>query len=104
MTKRRDVLPFRATFESPGTSRAGTRIGWLTPYELEILRSEVRSAGSGAQLDLFVPARSSEEGLSWVRSELEPLRRAGIEVALKRDAAWEFREVQPKSRTRARRS
>jgi len=70
-------------------------MGWLTPYEVEILRSEARRAGPGAQLDLFLPARASEEGVAWVRSELEPLRTAGIGVAVKRDSAWEFREIDP---------
>lgn len=104
MRKRREVLPFRSTLGSPGSTRVGNRIGWLTPYEVEILRSEVRSAGSGAQLDLFVPAAASEEGLAWVRSEFEPLRRAGIEVVLKRDAAWDYREAEPASRGRVRRA
>ena len=86
------VLPFRATFESPGGSRRGRRMGWLTRYEVEILRSEARNGGTGSQLELFVPAGASDDGVAWVRSELEGLRRAGIGVAVKRDAAWEFRD------------
>ena len=100
--KGRGCLPFRASLGITGSPRPGSRVGWLTPYEVEILRSEARRAGPGAQLDLFLPARASEEGVAWVRSELEPLRAVGIEVAVKRDSAWEFREVDPAPRAVAR--
>lgn len=97
------VFPFRATFGATDGSSAGCRMGWLTLYEVEILRSEARRAGAGTQLELFVPARSSDEGLEWVRAELDPLRRDGVRVSVKRDAAWEFRSVSS-STTRLRRA
>lgn len=98
------ILPFRATFGSARAADVRTRVGWLTPYEVEMLRSEARSVGSGAQLELFVPAGASEDGVTWVRSELEALRRSGIGVAVKRDAAWEFRDIEAGSGRRVRRT
>ncbi|MFM8412600.1 MAG: hypothetical protein ACKOCT_20300 [Alphaproteobacteria bacterium] len=97
------VLPFRAKVGAADGLPAGRRMGWLTPYEVEILRSEARRSGAGTQLELFVPARSSDEGVDWVRAELDSLRRDGVRVSVKRDAAWEFRSL-PSSASRSRRA
>lgn len=69
------------------------RTGWLTPYEVETLFSDAMWAGHGARLDVAVPARTSEDGLAWIRSRFDRLRTRGIGVRVRRDADWEFRDV-----------
>ena len=44
------------------------RTGWLTPYEVETLFSDALWAGRGSRLDVRVPARTSEAGVTWIRA------------------------------------
>lgn len=69
------------------------RTGWLTPYEVETLFSDAMWAGQGSKLDVAVPARTSEDGLAWIRSRFDRLRTRGIGVQVRRDNSWEFRDV-----------
>ncbi len=88
------VFPFRARLDKRGNATMRSeRTGWLTPYEVETLFSDAMWAGHGARLDVAVPARTSEDGLAWIRSRFERLQGRGIGVRVRRDAAWEFRDV-----------
>ncbi len=88
------VFAFRARLEKRGVARAGReRSGWLTPYEVDTLFSDALWAGQGANLDVCVPARATDEALAWVRSRFERLQKQGIRVRVRRDDAWEFRDV-----------
>ncbi len=88
------VFPFRARLDKrgPATMRS-ERTGWLTPYEVETLFSDAMWAGHGAELDVAVPAKTSEDGLAWIRSRFDRLRMRGIGVRVRRDSTWEFRDV-----------
>lgn len=74
-------------------SQRSERTGWLTPYEVETLFSDALWAGHGARLEVSVPARTSEEGLAWIRSRFDRLRMRGIGVRVRRDDAWAYRET-----------
>lgn len=87
------VFPFRANLA--GGEQAGKlaqRGGWLTPYEVETLFADAMWAGRGAQLDVSVPARTSDAGVAWIRGRFDPLRKRGIGVRVHRDEAWIFRD------------
>jgi hypothetical protein len=85
------VFPFRSNLTGrEGNGRMAHRMGWLTPYELETLCADALWAGGGAQLDVTVPARTSDLGLAWVRDRFDGLRKRGIAVRVRRDEAWVF--------------
>lgn len=69
------------------------RTGWLTPYEVETLFSDAMWAGHGAKLDVAVPAKTSEDGLAWIRSRFDRLRTRGVGVRVRRDLGWHFKDV-----------
>ena len=84
------VFPFRAQLaKGPGSLRS-ERTGWLTPYEVETLFSDALWSGRGSQLELRVPARTSEAGVDWIRQRFDRLRKRGIGVRVRRDETWTF--------------
>lgn len=86
------VFPFRAQLaKGPGNARS-ERTGWLTPYEVETLFSDALWSGHGSQLELRVPARTSEAGVDWIRQRFDRLRKRGIGVRVRRDESWTFDE------------
>lgn len=88
------VFPFRARLDKRGVARMRSeRSGWLTPYEVETLFSDAVWAGQGAKLDVEVPARTSEDGLAWIRARFDRLRTRGIGVQVRRDLAWDFKDL-----------
>ena len=91
------VFPFRARLDKRGAAEMrrmrSERTGWLTPYEVETLFSDAMWAGQGASLEVSVPARTSDDGLAWVRARFDRLRRRGIGVRVRRDEDWRFRDV-----------
>ena len=86
------VFPFRAQLAKGAGSQRSERTGWLTPYEVETLFSDALWAGRGSQLDLRVPARTSEAGVNWIRQRFDRLRKRGIGVNVRRDDSWSFNE------------
>ena len=86
------LFPFRAQLERNQGSMRSERTGWLTPYEVETLFSDALWAGRGSRLDVRVPARISEEGVSWIRERFDRLRNRGIGVSVRRDESWIFRD------------
>jgi hypothetical protein len=86
------VFPFRAQLAKGAGSHRSERTGWLTPYEVETLFSDALWAGSGSQLDLCVPARTSDAGVDWIRQRFDRLRKRGIGVRVRRDDSWTFTE------------
>jgi hypothetical protein len=87
------VFPFRAQLAKGTGSQRSERTGWLTPYEVETLFADALWAGRGAQLELRVPARTSDAGVDWIRQRFDRLRKRGIGVRVRRDDAWTFNEV-----------
>ena len=88
------VFPFRAHLGGrDGGGKVSQRVGWLTPYEVETLCADALWVGKGAQLDVTVPARTSEAGVAWVRDRFDGLRKRGIGVRVRRDDAWTFQAV-----------
>ncbi len=88
------VFPFRATLERTVPEGARSqRSGWLTPYEVETLYTDALWAGRGARLEVSVPARTSEEGLGWIRDRFDRLSKRGVGVRVRRDESWEFRDL-----------
>ena len=97
--KEQKVFPFRARLEKRGVaSMPSERAGWLTRYEVENLVSDAMWAGHGAKLEVSVPARTSEDGLGWIRNRFEGLRGRGIGVRVHRDETWEFRDIENRRR------
>lgn len=87
------VFPFRANLAGGGPGpRLSQRVGWLTPYEVETLFADALWAGRGAQLDVAVPALTSDAGVAWVRDRFDRLRKRGIGVRVRRDDGWVFRD------------
>lgn len=88
------VFPFRANLAGSATGgKLSQRGGWLTPYEVETLFSDALWAGRGAQLDVAVPARTSDAGVAWIQGRFDRLRKRGIGVRVHRDEAWSFQEA-----------
>ena len=86
------VFPFRAQLAKGTGSHRTERTGWLTPYEVETLFSDALWAGHGSQLELRVPARTSDAGVDWIRGRFDRLRKRGIGVSVRRDESWRFNE------------
>ena len=88
------VFPFRAHL-ARGTAGATRpeRAGWLTPHEVDTLFADALWAGHGSQLDVAVPAMTSEAGVTWIRERFDRLRKRGIGVRVHRDAAWHYGEA-----------
>jgi len=86
------VFPFRAQLERGHGSVRSERTGWLTPYEVETLFADALWAGRGARLDVRVPARISDDSVSWIRQRFDRLRHRGIGVSVRRDESWVFRD------------
>ncbi len=86
------VFPFRARLAKGQSTVRSERTGWLTPYEVETLFSDALWAGRGSHLDVRVPARISDDGVSWIRERFARLRKRGIDVSVRRDATWSFRD------------
>lgn len=87
------VFPFRANLAGGDAGgRLSQRVGWLTPYEVETLFADAMWAGRGAQLDLAVPAKTSDAGVAWISTRFERLRKRGIGVRVHRDDAWDLQE------------
>lgn len=86
------VFPFRAQLAKGPGLQPSERTGWLTPYEVDMLFSDALWAGRGSQLELRVPARTSESGVNWIRQRFERLRKRGIGVRVRRDESWSFDE------------
>lgn len=85
------VFPFRAQLaKGQGGQQRSERTGWLTPYEVETLFSDALWAGRGSRLDVRVPARTSEDGMNWIRQRFDRLRKRGIGVSVRRDESWSF--------------
>lgn len=57
--------------------------GALTPYDLETIAGETRSATPGARLVVVLPAGSAREDVALVRVRLAPLRRRGLRVLVR---------------------
>ena len=88
------VFPFRASLEwSELQGVRSQRSGWLTPYEVETIYADALWGGRGARLEVSVPARTSDEGLVWIRERFDRLRRRGVGVRVQRDEGWEFRDL-----------
>ena len=49
-------------------------------------------AGRGSRLDVRVPARISEAGVTWIRQRFDRLRKRGIGVSVRRDESWSFQD------------
>lgn len=86
------VFPFRAQLERSQGSVRSERTGWLTPYEVETLFSDALWAGRGSRLDVRVPARTSDAGVTSIRQRFDRLRNRGIGVSVRRDETWIFRD------------
>lgn len=86
------VFPFRAQLAKSSGVQRSERTGWLTPYEVETLFADALWAGRGSQLDLRVPARTSDAGVDWIRQRFDRLRKRGIGVRVRRDESWSFNE------------
>lgn len=86
------VFPFRAQLAKGQGSLSSERTGWLTPYEVETLFSDALWAGRGSRLDVRVPARISEAGVTWIRQRFDRLRKRGIGVSVRRDESWSFQD------------
>lgn len=86
------VFPFRAQIARGHGSLRSERTGWLTPYEVETLFSDALWAGRGSRLELSVPARTSEAGVTWIRQRFDRLRKRGIGVRVHRDESWSFQD------------
>jgi len=88
------VFPFRANLAGrEHGAKLSQRVGWLTPYEVETLCADAMWAGKGAQLDVAVPARTSDAGVAWVRDRFDGLRKRGIGVRVRRDDGWIFQDT-----------
>lgn len=86
------VFPFRAQLAKGEGSHRSERTGWLTPYEVETLFADALWAGRGSRLDVRVPARTSDAGVTWIRERFDRLRKRGIGVSVRRDESWSFAE------------
>jgi acyl carrier protein len=74
------VLPPRS--HPPGSVE---RIGWLTPYTLEMVVDSALRAGPGARLEMGVPPNLGEAALTRLRDEFACLNRRHIAVQVHRD-------------------
>jgi len=83
-----EALPsvlLRVTITPPrGRGRATlTRTTWLTPYALETIAADARRAGSGARLDVIVPASAPWVVVPRVETCLAAIAGHGVAVAVR---------------------
>jgi hypothetical protein len=74
----------RVTAPRGGAAGMIERVSFLTPYAAEEIAQEARRAGRGAQLDVSVPASTSDAGVAAVDSLFAWLREKGVSVVIRR--------------------
>jgi acyl carrier protein len=70
-----------------GVRTAIQRAGWFTPYLLQTIAEDAIRAGCGARLEVTAPGETDNDALAQVEAEVAWLRRRGIDVVVRRDAA-----------------
>ena len=85
------ALPVRSRFTRTAWENATSleRVEELSPYGLQLIEDDAAHAGSGARMEVTLPASAASDDVAAVRGELARVSRRGIEVSVRRDAAWE---------------
>jgi acyl carrier protein len=80
--------PVLAHVVPPNKSGGATleRAGVLTPYVAETIAEDALRAGQGSQLEITLPAGTTDDGLEWTRDQFAWLGYRGVEVLIRRDA------------------